>query len=248
VPHVRLQRVLGMTAVYKKISSYRTVVPIFTIDESNIYHSFLGTGTFIDGGSFLVTARHVVEAGDSFTINLHPGVVPSGTSNVCRANLVIEDEELDLALLEVPEYSPGKEALELAQDDELACNELVVCFEYGTTQPRGKQFIMSPATRLGNVTRIFDLSEQYGRAGESMLELSFPALKGASGAPVFSNRTFHLWGIVVANKEYEALPVQITSVLDEKNQPIEQIRYMLPQGLAVHVKHVRALLERVRTA
>lgn len=74
------------------------------------------------------------------------------------------------------------------------------------------------------------------------MELSFPALKGASGAPILSNDSFHLWGIIIANVDYHLLPAKVESVLDNKNDIYEETHYMLPQALAVNVMHVRQLL------
>ena len=76
-----------------------------------------------------------------------------------------------------------------------------------------------------------------------MLVLSFAALKGASGAPVVSNANLDLWGIVTANRASDLLPTQIETTLDEKNQPIEEVKFMLPQALAIHVKHLRSILK-----
>lgn len=95
---------------------------------------------------------------------------------------------------------------------------------------------------MGNVTRTLDLTDRYGEAGRSALELSFPALRGASGAPVVSNLTFRLWGIIIANVSYHLLPAQIESVLDEQGQVEEETRFMLPQAVAVHIKHLRKVL------
>jgi hypothetical protein len=78
-----------------------------------------------------------------------------------------------------------------------------------------------------------------------MLELSFPALRGASGAPVLSNLTFRLWGIITANVAYHLLPVQIEHVWDDEGQITEETRFLLPQAIAVHVKHLQAMLQQL---
>jgi S1-C subfamily serine protease len=100
---------------------------------------------------------------------------------------------------------------------------------------------MSPATRLGNVTRSMAV-DFLGAAGEDALELSFPALRGASGSPVL-NQQLEVIGLVVANASYHLLPAQIESVIDEKNKVTEEIKYMLPQALAVNCKFIRAFIE-----
>ena len=77
-----------------------------------------------------------------------------------------------------------------------------------------------------------------------MLELSFPALKGASGAPVITWKPpFRLWGILSQNVARELHPAQVEKVLDEGGNMTEETRFYLPLGLAIHVKHVRKLLE-----
>ena len=120
----------------------------------------------------------------------------------------------------------------------------IFTLEYGTTQVVGSSIALNPATRIGNVTRLLDLTEKYGLAGKSILELSFPALRGASGAPVICSKDFTLWGIVIANVSYHLLPAQIESVLNEQEEVEEEIRYMLPQGLAVNVMHLQNLLDK----
>ena len=75
------------------------------------------------------------------------------------------------------------------------------------------------------------------------LELSFPGLEGASGAPVMTNDgNYKVPGIVVGNIGHELLPIQIDTVLDETNDILEEIKYMLPQGLAIHVRHLKEIL------
>ena len=216
-----------------------TIIPIFGIHEPSGIKAFLGTGAFIDEPSLVVTANHVVR-----DWNGPFGIVklPVETRHPMRANLVAKNQDSDLALLEVPEYSP-EQALELAQDDEIKSNKTVVCLEYSTTRSRDGVIYLAPATRMGNVTRKVDLRERYGQAGEDALELSFPALKGASGAPVISSTNGRLWGIIIANVSYHLLPTQVVTVLDERNQILEETQFMLPQGLAVHVKHLRAMLQ-----
>jgi hypothetical protein len=219
-----------------------TIVPLFGIDESDKAsllgkYVFLGTGAFVGPRPFLVTAEHVVRGWNSpFVITTMPD-----TNNIMPANLVSANRDADLALLEVPGYPPEK-ALQLAQDGEITLNQTVCCLEYSTTFSQGRAIHLSPATRLGNVTRLVDLTERYGKAGEDALELSFPALRGASGAPIISN-SFRIWGVVIANVNHHLLPSQIVTVLDEKHQILEETQFLLPQGLAVHVKHLRAMLQ-----
>src|SRR5262249_39944508 len=171
-----------------------SVVPILALDDSDHLKHFLGTGVFVGTRPFLVTAEHVVrDWSGQFAVAILPDI-----DRVAKATLIKKDKQVDLAVLEVPGY-PAEKALQLASDDEIKLNYQIATFEYSTTRIIGEDIYLSPATRIGNVTRVFNLTDLYGKAGESALELSFPALGGASGAPVISNQNFRLWGIIIAN-------------------------------------------------
>ena len=210
------------------------IVPLFAMSGNNNIHGFLGTAAFVGARNRLLTAEHVVRGW-----NREFGIVASlDISTVHHAVLLKVDQGRDLALLETTALE-AKRALELARSDRVNSNSQVVCFEYGTTQVSGTSITLNPATRLGNVTRDLDLTELYGPAGRRMLELSFPALKGASGAPVLSNGTFELWGVIKANVSYELLPAQVESVHDQSGTVPEETKFFLPQALAVN----RAVVE-----
>lgn len=214
----------------------KSIVPILAIGEYNSIKYFLGTGVFIVRPRLLATAEHVVRDWNgplAVTTPLH-------LDQIFRANILSRSSESDLVLLEVPQY-PFEDNLQLAEDEEIITNHPVVCMEYGTTRTLGNTINFSPATRLGNVTRVINI-DRFGKAGKDALELSFPALRGASGSPVLSNINFHLWGIMIANVSYHLLPSQIETVLDEKNNIMEETKFMLPQAIAINVKHLREMI------
>ena len=213
------------------------IVPLFAISGSNNIHEFLGTAAFVAASNQLLTAEHVIrDWNNEFGI-----VVPPDISTVHPAGLRKVDRERDLALLETTNFE-AESRLELAQSDSINFNLQVVCLEYGTTRVSGRQINLSPATRLGNVTRTLDQTKLYGSAGRDMLELSFPALKGASGAPILSNASFELLGVIKANVGYELLPAQIESIFDESGTVIEETKFFLPQALAVNITIIREFL------
>jgi hypothetical protein len=143
----------------------------------------------------------------------------------------------------VPAYTPPS-VLSIPGHLEIIPNQAIVTFEYGPTRTLGKAITLSPATRIGNVTRVIDLRSVHGLAGDEALELSFPALRGASGAPVMKNADYTLWGVIIANVSYHLLPAQIETVLTEDGTMVEETRFMMPQAVPVNVKHVRQLLQR----
>jgi hypothetical protein len=67
-----------------------------------------------------------------------------------------------------------------AQRQSDTCNRQFSSLEYGTTLTLGKNIHFAPDTRLGNITRIFNQPDPNGEAGKNMLELSYPALRGAT--------------------------------------------------------------------
>jgi hypothetical protein len=50
-------------------------------------------------------------------------------------------------------------------------------------------------------------------------------------------------GVVIANASYHLAPAQIEEVLNADNTSYGETRFMLPQGLAVSVRHIRAMYE-----
>jgi hypothetical protein len=216
-----------------------TIVPVFAQDNGIL--EFLGTAFFVEANrNILLTAHHVIRNQGNEFLCSYAG--PDKTKPWFNVHLLASDADIDVAVLESRSYSPQwKVALEEA--DDLVLNRPIVCHEYsGVRRRNGGQYETQAATRLGNVTRMINMQEDYGKAGESMLELSFPALQGASGAPVLFADTMKLYGIIKANAQYHAIPAQIATVLDEKNDILETIHYHLPQGLAVHLRHIRRFL------
>jgi len=234
-----------------------SVVPIVTVLENEVT-GFLGTGKFVESNpqaitsdrivgsrQYLITAKHVVN-----NVNGTIAIVTVVDENlsVFPANLILSDRDLDLAVIDVSGYSPSPQATFYLAKEVSSLNDPVCCFEYGTTRQYGDRWDFDPAMRTGNITRI--LRELPGRphAGDQVLELSFPALLGASGSPVFTNPAIvptsglTLLGIVIENVGYHLLPVHIETILDEKNQILRETQFLLPQAIAINVKHVEGLI------
>ena len=149
----------------------RSIVPIFEYEEGGKWGGFLGTGTFVGDPPILVTAYHVLrDHGPDFAVVLPPSPIKWGV-NAFGADMLRFDEAFDLALLAVQGYVPPN-AFILADETEIANNVPVLCYEFGTTTRVASVDHLAPATRMGNVTRVIDLSEQFGPAGLQALELS----------------------------------------------------------------------------
>lgn len=215
-----------------RISPSEFVVPIFGFSKTEKKWIFLGTGFFFGKPPYLATADHVI--GDMYeAIGIH--VIEK--KEFYRASFVARKPKVDLAILKITKYEPPA-SCRLGTDEEISFIQAIYSYEYGTTINLGDAMVISPATRMGNVTRTLNRTEDYGEAGDTMLELSFPALRGASGAPVVSiNNDVVVWGIIVANFSYHLMPAQVEKVV-EGDKTIEEIKYVLPQAIAVNVKHL----------
>ena len=217
-----------------------TILPIVARHASGKGFKFLGTGSMVGNDGLFLTAEHVT--GGVTTELLVAPMFDYPTTY--RLDLVERDKRHDLALYRVDTY---RVARPLYPDFETPVhpNWDVMTFEYGTTRTEQGLIRFSPATRKGNVTRVLDVTHRYGPAGGQALELSWASLRGASGAPVvYDDGGYNLIGVVIANIQYHLLPAEIDSVLYEDNSAIEEHHYMLPQALAVNIRHLRDIYER----
>ncbi len=224
------------------INPAEAVLPLFGLDDSNNIQRFLGTGFFVGEEPVFVTADHNVEAWDgSFGVVKLPDL-----KHFYPASVAHRDGPNDVAIFAVEGYRPSKRFM-LAPNEAITQNQMVVCCEYGTTVQLGNEIVLSVATRVGNVTRMLGSLEVLGRDLTEALELSSPALRGSSGAPILSSEGFLVWGMVVANVSYHLLPVQIETVADPQGQITEETKFMMPQAVAVNVKHIRAAIDKIQS-
>ncbi|MEQ1502911.1 MAG: serine protease [Myxococcota bacterium] len=228
------------------------VVPLFSsATGGGLSHE--GTAFFVNDDLLVTCAHCTVAIGQvmQFGVNEPVGAIPSPIAPMTThpATVVAIDKGHDVALLRVAGFKPGC-TLSLCPEGPIHTNQLVACHEHSTTRRRGGTWAVSPASRLGNVTRVMPAEAYSGdfAADAIVLELSFPALRGASGAPVMycgSHMAFSVVGMVIGNIDIHLLPAQIHTVLDEKNQEIVETKYLLPQGVAIHARHVRAAMNQV---
>jgi Trypsin-like peptidase domain len=213
----------------------RCIVPVLGLHPDGGCGPFLGTGFFVLEDHHLLTCAHVLKPWKG----AYGITAQEDPPRLYGAEPIAVDEKRDLALLRVKDYTPEK-PLSLVDEPEVTLNKLVSCYECGTTVVAGGNINLCPAFRLGNVSRVRDLTSRFGPAGDDMLELSFPALKGASGAPVLGwLPPFPVWGVVTANVSYELLPVQVEEIVDDKGQITEETKFYLPQALAIGVRVIR---------
>lgn len=111
----------------------------------------------------------------------------------------------------------------------------VLTYEFsGTSIERrdGKRRVhFSPFTHKGNVLRHY-LSDFPEATPTGVFDTSFPALWGASGAPVVRATDFAVVEMLVANRERHLMPAQIVSIHDGAGA-LEETKYFLPTGKAL---------------
>ena len=213
------------------------ILPFLSLHSNRAFREFLGTGFFVGEPLRYVTAAHNVEGRGE-----HFGVVQiDELGRIYRASVRHVDSENDIAVLDITSYRPSK-WLALPASTNVHLNLPVICFEYGTTVVSGREPQFGPATRIGNITRVFKQLDILNRSLSAALEVSFPALRGASGAPVFTSNGFVCVGMMIGNMSYHLMLAQIETVFDDAGKPIEEVRYMLPQGIAVGVEAIARAL------
>jgi len=187
---------------------------------------------------FVATADHCVHpAYERYT------VVAAG--QMYEAELTHRDTPHDIAIFRPTTSPPVDPQLTLSTDRQVPGNLTLFAYEFSTTAVRDGKLDFTPATRMGNCVRIVQMDDTFGPAGVDMLELSFHALKGESGAAVVQLRGSAMiaHGMMVANAQRHLLPAQIETVLDERNEILEERRYFLPQAVAVNSCHIARIVE-----
>jgi len=89
----------------------------------------------------------------------------------------------------------------------------------------------------GHIIRSY-MSQYPEKVPTDSLDLSFPALRGASGAPVLSERQGAVIGMIVANVERHLLPAQVERI-EHDARLTEERRYFLPFGKAIGWPHLK---------
>ena len=229
---------------------YRAIVAV--VARRSTGSVFLGTGFFIDEDGTLLTARHVLtdyglERLEEFQIAMLRVRGRETTVERFQLDGIEVSSRFDIALataVGVQDIIP----LELASKD-VGTDVDVLTEEYSGTTPSETGLNILPYTRKGN---IICQRDEFLRPGwsepASILELSYPALKGSSGAPVLVKQTGVVVGMILDNVEHHLLPAHVERIVDQKGGVTEEHEYFLPGGLAIHWSHLREFVDSIRAA
>ncbi|MGH9340091.1 MAG: hypothetical protein ACRD1R_11025 [Acidobacteriota bacterium] len=159
--------------------------------------------------------------------------------SVVQLTRVVASVDFDLAAAEMlSDILPEAVRLPIRTED-VPLNHDIVCFEYSSTRiersPGRTHVSFEPYSHRGNVVRAYE-SEFPETIPTPSLLTSFPALQGASGAPLIARNQprsqFAVAGMIVANVERHLLPAQVVRI-ERGSEPVEETRYYLPYGKAL---------------
>jgi len=220
-----------------------SIVPIVRAQKDMPVRELLGTGFFVGMAPKLrlVTAKHVVEDcqladGDRIAIAFR---TDKGISIVAVSRF-IGSPDFDIAVGEIEtSLIPTAVGLTLSRHDP-ALNGDVFTYEYSGTRiekttPTHTLVSFEPYTHKGNIVRSYE-STFPEKVKTPCFLMSFPALQGASGAPLLSGtaskKSIAVVGMTVGNVEKHLLPAQVVTIRDGKDFE-ESISYFLPFGRAL---------------
>ena len=201
-----------------------------------------------------MTARHVfddnpLEKSEKYAYTFH------GTKNIQirSVNKIYSSDDYDIAFFHVENSDvavPDAVTLPFSKR-EPTLSENIYCYEYSTsrfkrTAQGGTHVSIEPLTHKGNIMRIFDSDYPETIPTPSFLT-SFPALQGASGAPLLAgteNKNFYVAGMVVANQETHLLPAQTVKIKDGEKY-IEETSYFLPLGKSINATLIASFLQKM---
>ena len=227
-----------------------SIVPIVRAVAGQPVKQLLGTGFFVgvQGSLRIVTAKHVLESnplasGEAYAIAFREerGIRFRSIDDY------IGSFKHDIALIDgsgFPLAIPLPLAVGIAP-----LNVDVITYEYSTTRIEHlldgtTKISIEPLMHKGNVMRHYVSDFPESIPTPSFLT-SFPALQGASGAPVMMSHNSAVIGLLTANYERHLLPAQIVKITHDDHTS-EETSYFLPLGKAISISLVAAMLDELK--
>ncbi len=221
---------------------YKAVAAIFLADKSEyasnplLVRRCLGTGFLVRGYDFhFLTAKHVVEE-------------PLGENETFVLALDGESERIITLPVESVTLSPSTDiaygTLHSDENIQLPGFQIVrkikissdyATFEHSGTGSKhdGSGILFNVRLRKGYIVSHDKYEHGGDLLGSDVLEMSYPCLRGASGSPVFDQHSLELAGLLVQNVDHELAPTQLIRAVDDNGELIEEIKYTIPQGIAI---------------
>ena len=208
---------------------------IFPIIKNNIKkdhpnYQFIGTGFFINSNGNFLTAKHVIQNNPLSVDQEYQVVIVKGKDDIKTYSIDSEldfSEKFDIVLGKTKKISKEFQSLELAKKN-YPMNYNILALEFSKTRnikiEKGKTVLsLNPSYHKGYVISHY-LSDYPDIVPTKFLELSFPALRGASGAPVIMESDGAVIGMIVRNVTRELLPAHT----EGETEYAEEIKFYLP--------------------
>jgi len=197
----------------------------------------LGTGFVVGNPPTLITAKHVFDKelsgkecfGVSFAYEIQDQKI-----NIYNFSKIQKSENYDIAACYFKGYENYPSLKVVAEIPRL--NVPIVSYEYSwsdlkPTESGNKKIVFNSYFHKGHIMCSYNSSFPE-KIATPVFDTSFPALQGASGAPVINEENFDVLGMLVANHERHLIPAQTVRVKDGEEN-FEEIKYFLPLGKAI---------------
>lgn len=226
------------------------VMPIMTYSvKEQRRTSVLGTGFFINANGVALTAKHILDRYDEAKEDLMVTLVDRNEDIYdLKTAIIHKSKNYDIAALKVAvsnnKYLTVGGRTIHNNIDYMTVEYSRISFEQDISTGLQTTFL-KPSCRKGNIISIYP-SEWPETAPTKTMEVSFPVLQGASGAPLFEcDDPWHVVGMITHSIEYELTPAQTIRIqADDKHS--EETKYFLPVGKAIHFEHLSEFIEELR--
>lgn len=213
----------------------KSVYPLVRVDRDRSFIDLIGTAYVIER-STVITAKHVIidNPVDEKTFYALPYRHIDGNIYYCIAHKWENSRDFDITAarnVNIPDSIPLK-----ISPGYVAGHLDVISYEFSNTSvemiDKEKRIIrFIPNTHKGNILHYYT-STFPETLPTRCFDTSFPALQGASGAPVLFLQDFAVVGMLVANVERHLMPAQVVKIVDGVNS-YEETKYFLPLGKAI---------------
>jgi len=236
----------------KTFDPNQAVIPIMKARGGVTISETLGTGfyTRLSGELYVITAKHVF-ADNPLIDDEHYvyAFMSGGKVNVWNVEGFHYSQNSDVAFFK---STPNEDAVIIPfSENNPPLNRDVFCYEYSQTRIEAKatggvHVALEPFAHKGNIMRYHDL-DYPSYVNAPCFVVSFPAMRGASGAPVIcytDSKDFYVAGMIVANMGRHLMPAQVERITDQKGNT-EEMSFYLPLGMAIQSSVVRKALSDV---
>lgn len=231
-----------------ELDPFSAIIPILRLGADGHVKGVAGTGFFVGTRPVVVTAKHVF-LGDPLAEGEQFGMAvfrPDGTVGIGEIKEYLVCEKWDIAVFAAGGH-PRATPLALSRTKH-PINYDVLAFEYSSTtietDGAGNRIVnFQPYTHKGNILRHY-VSTFPAVIPTPSFDLSFPALQGASGAPVLRNSDWAVVGMLVANVERHLMPAQVVRI-DLDGTGHEEVAYFLPTGQAIEASLIADYLDEI---